>query len=311
MRSAVLGLALLCIPAVANAQTEPTYFGFRFGMTEAEARATVPDGVWMQLPAGTFEDANRVGLGGGEMRQIGPVGFLNGLEFVDGSLDRIIMISGGETRDADGCRQMLHSVVRALEPEFGAFAGAATPNEEMGDPVLHLTEVGSQIRSYSHPRVGSFGYANVLRVHFLQIESRYMRDRKPAGRPCFIQITVDREAPQDLRLPLRPAPTNEELAAAEVASRTVWVEEPDRQTFWRHYPVAALNAEITGRAVLRCLVDDDGGLRCQVEDETPEGLGFGNAARRVMGAFRMAQEIDGRDTNGLRVRVPVQFRFED
>jgi TonB family protein len=105
------------------------------------------------------------------------------------------------------------------------------------------------------------------------------------------------------------APSAQELAQAEELVGPEWMELPSGANFAKYYPRAALQAGQEGRAVLNCLVREDGSLRCAIEQEEPEGAGFGPAALGISQSFRVAPAIDGHPTSGKRVRVPVSFRL--
>lgn len=95
-----------------------------------------------------------------------------------------------------------------------------------------------------------------------------------------------------------------------VITNPTWLERPDGRQYSEHYPERALEREREGRVVLDCVVDSGGRLACSVASEEPSGWGFGNAAIRISRYFRMApMTVDGRPTDGGRVRVPIAFRL--
>lgn len=77
----------------------------------------------------------------------------------------------------------------------------------------------------------------------------------------------------------------------------------------RVYPRAALRRALAGTALIRCNVTDEGKLAdCRIEQESPTGLGFGQAALEVMPKFRMATTVrDGGRVGGAIVRLPLRF----
>jgi protein TonB len=87
-----------------------------------------------------------------------------------------------------------------------------------------------------------------------------------------------------------------------------WLRQP--RDLERYYPARALARGVTGQAVLDCLVDVAGALRCSVVSETPESWGFGAAAVRISEDYRMVpamrggQAVQGR----YRMRVPFEMR---
>jgi hypothetical protein len=95
--------------------------------------------------------------------------------------------------------------------------------------------------------------------------------------------------------------------AQDFITNPTWIERPDGQTFARHYPQAAMEQSVVGRATLECDVVADGRLRCAVASEVPAGWGFGQAAQGIATAFRLGPDEDGRSREGQRVRVPIRF----
>lgn len=117
--------------------------------------------------------------------------------------------------------------------------------------------------------------------------------------------------PAELQALAARAPTSAELEAAETLERPQWQSRPDAEGFSRYYPRSALIRTVSGRAVLDCLVERDGRLRCAIAEEEPIGEGFGLAALGLSQQFATATEIDGRTTVGKRVRVPIRFSVAD
>ncbi len=126
----------------------------------------------------------------------------------------------------------------------------------------------------------------------------------------------DQRIPPDVTAP--PTPTDIPTAvnpppapvAPSVISNPQWLERPSGRDFTRHYPPRALEREREGRVVLDCVVGADGRIGCAVAEEDPSGWGFGEAAVRISRSFRMSpQTVDGRPTDGGRVRVPIAFRL--
>lgn len=69
----------------------------------------------------------------------------------------------------------------------------------------------------------------------------------------------------------------------------------------RYYPRRAREAGREGAALLDCRVTTSGALACVVFSETPGGWGFGAAALRMAGDYRM--------TPAMRDDVPVEGRY--
>lgn len=76
-------------------------------------------------------------------------------------------------------------------------------------------------------------------------------------------------------------------------------------------PPEARRRRVSGRASVNCVIRSDTRLEgCRVVDETPGGLGFGEAAVRIAEThfrFRPPATASGRPVEGFRVTVFVQF----
>jgi TonB family protein len=86
----------------------------------------------------------------------------------------------------------------------------------------------------------------------------------------------------------------------------------------RYYPTQALERRIEGRAVLDCTLTQEGALQgCQVIEETPQNMRFGDAALRIACHIRVTETTPS-DANtqiyereGVRrVRRAINFRLQ-
>lgn len=109
-------------------------------------------------------------------------------------------------------------------------------------------------------------------------------------------------------------PTEAEWAAAanlttqgSIAYRVL----PNAAMLEMFYPPHALMRGQEGSALLDCLVQAQGRLRCGLNNERPPLQGFGDAALRLATQIRVEErDSAGAPVEGLRVRLPIQFRTD-
>lgn len=94
-------------------------------------------------------------------------------------------------------------------------------------------------------------------------------------------------------------------------SEVPFAQRPSASDFSRNYPRRALNAGLSGRVTLACVVQRSLRLECSIVEEDPPGHGFGQAGLRIARRFRAERQFpDGRTTVGAQVTVPMVFRAE-
>lgn len=88
-----------------------------------------------------------------------------------------------------------------------------------------------------------------------------------------------------------------------------WLSMPTAAQMERFVPERAVRTGVSGRAVITCQVRADGRLEaCAVVSETPDNIGYGNAAIRLSQYFRMRpRTVNGEAVSGARVNIPITF----
>jgi protein TonB len=85
--------------------------------------------------------------------------------------------------------------------------------------------------------------------------------------------------------------------------------KPGPSDMARAAPAAAMARGVSGRIILFCTVNGDGGLAgCEIESEDPPGLGFGQAALSLVPRFRAYPTLrDGTSVAGGTICIPIRF----
>jgi TonB family protein len=91
-----------------------------------------------------------------------------------------------------------------------------------------------------------------------------------------------------------------------------WMIKPTPDEVARVYPAAAVEARISGKVIMACIADVDGFLtECVIEEETPPGYGFGNAALEISAYMRMKPASNFGVPIRAKVNLPVNFMLPE
>lgn len=88
-----------------------------------------------------------------------------------------------------------------------------------------------------------------------------------------------------------------------------WVRRPNGEDVELAYPVAARRAGLDGYIRLRCRINLRGSLEdCAILDESPPGMGFGEAALQLSRHFAVApRRRDGHPVDDEWVNLPINL----
>jgi protein TonB len=106
-----------------------------------------------------------------------------------------------------------------------------------------------------------------------------------------------------------PTPAPKPPERTQVITNPDWLRQPNGDDLARYYPEQAQRQGVAGQATIDCAVSEAGSLvGCSVTAESPKASGFGGAALKMAGAFRMRPMTrDGAPVAGGRIRIPIRF----
>lgn len=98
-------------------------------------------------------------------------------------------------------------------------------------------------------------------------------------------------------------------AAGAAQANPLWLQHPNADDINKVYPRAALRNRDTAEVELVCKVNAESRLDdCKVKSETPPGMGFGEAALKLVPKFKMRKTVKGQPVAvGTEATVPIKF----
>lgn len=126
--------------------------------------------------------------------------------------------------------------------------------------------------------------------------------------PFFRLVQIDAAGEQTkafvIDLLVSPHP-NGDLLPIPVITEPHWMRTPTADELMRAYPKAALRAGVEGHATMKCRVgDDDRPTNCVIIEETPPGVGFGQATLSLAPDFKADPMM-----KGGQVVVPLRWKI--
>jgi protein TonB len=104
-------------------------------------------------------------------------------------------------------------------------------------------------------------------------------------------------------------PTTSRATPPPARGAVVWAQRPSARRISELYPDRALRQGVGGRVELSCNVLATRALACNVANESPAGLGFGQAALSASQSYRASPSLsDGTSSSGAQARIVVQFQ---
>lgn len=189
---------------------------------------------------------------------------------------------------------------------MGAWPKAALRDRKEGEALIHcivsIRGALTDCKVLSESPVGSgFGAAAVSVTPQL-----LMKPAMKGGQPV---------AYDGVTMPVRfrsPGVGTNKLPLNPVVSNVRWLQAPTYAEVAAAFPAAAREKKVGGQATVSCEFKDDGHVRnCRVQGETPFGLGFGPAARRLAADFvGPTLRADGEKIGGALVQIPISFPLE-
>jgi hypothetical protein len=97
------------------------------------------------------------------------------------------------------------------------------------------------------------------------------------------------------------------------AKDLAWRKRPNGDDMARYFPIEARNRELPGWVIIECLTEEKGDLKdCQVLNETPTGVGFGDAGLALAKFFKLdARKMAPELLAGGVLTIPILMQTPD
>ena len=105
-----------------------------------------------------------------------------------------------------------------------------------------------------------------------------------------------------------PVPAEDALTQPNWKRQADWKRVPDLPSMMSVYPARARKLNVTGKAVMSCVVTRKGQLRsCKTVSENPTNFGFGAAEVALAPYFQMTPAIVNGKPVEAEIAVPMRF----
>ncbi|MBS0298223.1 MAG: TonB family protein [Proteobacteria bacterium] len=201
-------------------------------------------------------------------------------------------------------RRMLTNPQWLQAPSHAQMRAAYPKNAKGGGSVLlvcDLVKGGELKQCFVEKSDGDSGFRNAA----VGLSHRFRADVSDIGPHEMPNLTTQvliRFDPQDAT----------DATGAQVLAKAKWSQLPGLADFEALYPAKAkAQGVMTGVGVVSCQVAVGGALEeCRLVSENPEGLGFGEAAMKLVAGFRLNPWTDdGRPVDGARISIPVRLNY--
>jgi TonB family protein len=127
--------------------------------------------------------------------------------------------------------------------------------------------------------------------------------------PVFNMTETGQSLPFQFSFKAHPTSVLPDLLHPSMRGAPNWISRPSGDQISATYPRGALVKGVSGRVVMKCVVDAGGGMtNCGVESEDPAGLGFGDGALKLARRFKLSTFTDdGWPTVGANISIPIRW----
>jgi len=200
------------------------------------------------------------------------------------------------------CTQAFDALLGEMERQFGPLDGLSVANASD----QRLLPSGSRVLT-SQSRDGRFHWLSAFRPEHVNANEVFSVGNRDRQSVCVTSAAALAKEPLLSELAPR-TPLPEDIQAASYIEG-VGLPPEARSDFSRFFPSQAMALNLEGFVEMDCLVLDGGATRCALTREAPMGVGFGEAALRLMSRVHMPPTSNGTPLPGRRIHLYLPFRY--